>query len=284
MIVDCSLIEAEIDRRTVSLIHEHNDSRRASLAVVSFEGNDAGKSYSSAIARKAERLGIRTVAIHMPQNTQAEEIDDAVRGLCTDDSVDGILVQTPLPASIRDHAIPICVEKDVDCASAQAAGLFFRGLNTFDPATPRAVLEILRRITDLRGKHVVVLGRSETVGKPLACMLLRKGVDATVTVCHSRTADVVKHTSQADIIVCAIGVPAFLNAEMVRRGAVVIDVGINPVERNGKWRIVGDVDEGVASVAAALTPVPGGVGKITTSVLLHNVAVAYDQNLRSSRI
>jgi len=287
MIVDCLEISNAIDRNTHSLIAQETDKgeRRPCLGLVSFGGNAAAESYSISIERKCKSMGVELMRVSVEKYLPEEQLIDAIRSMSDNDAVDGVLVHTPLPPGISEHVFryidPI---KDVDCANPLSRGFLFSGHTFHEPATPRAVLEILLRITELRGRHVVIFGRSNTVGKPLACMLLNKGVDATVTVLHSQSLDT-SISRKADVIVCAVGKALFLKASMVREGAVVVDVGINVLSTPQGNKIVGDVDtEEVKKIASAVTPVPGGVGRVTTSVLLKNVARAYIQNLTSKRI
>jgi methylenetetrahydrofolate dehydrogenase (NADP+)/methenyltetrahydrofolate cyclohydrolase len=207
-----------------------------------------------------------------------------VRSLNADETVDGILVQSPLPPHLDENEVVNLIDpaKDVDGFHPVNVGKLLIGEETFVSCTPAGVQELLIRSgVETRGAHVVIVGRSTIVGKPLAALLMQKadGADATVTVCHSRTRDLPSVTRSADILVAAIGRARFVTAEMVRPGAVVIDVGINRVEdasaKRG-YRLVGDVDfDGVAEVASKITPVPGGVGPMTIAMLMRNTLLAY---------
>ena len=213
--------------------------------------------------------------------TSTEALLDLICQLNADRAVHGILVQLPLPRQIRSQAVldAVAVEKDVDAFHPENVGRLSQGRPRFLPCTPHGVLQILHRYgIPVAGRHVVVVGRSEIVGKPLAMMLMQRdsalGADAanaTVTVCHSRTRDLGAVMRQADIVVAAIGQPKFVTADMVRPGAVVIDVGVNRTAEG----LVGDVDfENLRPIASAITPVPGGVGPLTVTMLLHNTLAA----------
>ena len=199
-----------------------------------------------------------------------------IAALNADPAVHGILVQLPLPAHMNAHKVieAIAPAKDVDGFHVQSAGALMTGLPGFWPCTPHGCLKMLDAIGyDLRGKHAVVIGRSNIVGKPMALMLLQR--DATVTICHSRTAHLKAHTLQADVIVAAVGKRNVLTADMVKPGAVVIDVGMN---RNDAGKLCGDVDfDGVRQVAGWITPVPGGVGPMTRAMLLVNTLEAAER-------
>ena len=215
----------------------------------------------------------------LPVQTSADELRSTLIRLNNDQTVHGVIVQMPLPAHIPQEIVTntIAAEKDIDGISIQSAGQLFLGLPGFLPSTVAAVMEILERSKmSLEGKHAVVLGRSNVVGKPLALLLLRK--HATVTICHSRTPDLLAMTRQADILIAAVGRPKMVTAEMVRPGATVIDVGITSLPEGG---IVGDVDyAAVSEVAGAITPTPGGVGPLTNVLLLKQcVQAAWHQFL-----
>ena len=223
--------------------------------------------YSKVILRVAEEVGIKASLEQLPTLTSADELRSLLVLLNNDESVQGIIVQMPLPAHLSQKMVAdtVSASKDIDGISPRSAGNLFLGLPSFLPSTAAAVMEILERTrTVLAGKRVVILGRSNVVGKPLSMMLLQK--IATVTVRHSRTVDLPKFTRQADVLITAIGKAQSINADMVRPGAVVIDVGINTTLEGG---IVGDVDfASVREVAGSLTPTPGGVGPLTNVLLL----------------
>ncbi len=222
------------------------------------------------------KAGFGTDVIRLPATTSESELLDVVARLNADPHVHGILVQLPVPRQINAQKVLDAVTplKDVDCFHPENVGLLAQGRPRFLPCTPAGVQRLLIESgTETAGSHVVVLGRSDIVGKPLAMMLMQKGpgANATVTVCHSQTRNLVDIVRSADIVVAAIGVPRFVTREMVKPGAVVIDVGINRVD----GKLVGDVDfEPVSEVASAITPVPGGVGPMTITLLLENTLTA----------
>jgi len=228
-----------------------------------------------------EKAGIRSLLTRLPGKTSQEELLALIARLNADDTVHGILVQLPLPEQIDTRVVldAVAPHKDVDAFAPENVGLISQGRPRFLPCTPHGVMQILGRTgIDTIGKHCVVIGRSDIVGKPMAMMLAQKSgplgksnANATVTIVHSSTPDIALWTRQADILIVAIGKSRFVTADMVRPGAVVIDVGIN---RDGDT-IVGDVDfESVREVASAITPVPGGVGPLTIAMLLSNTLAA----------
>lgn len=227
--------------------------------------------------RACEQANIRSTLHRLGAETSQAELLALVASLNSDKNVHGILVQLPLPNQINEQAILDAVSpiKDVDCFHAENVGLMVQGRPRFLPCTPHGVQQLLiHSATQVSGAHAVVLGRSEIVGKPMSMMLVQRGpaADATVTVCHSRTKGLAEITRQADILVAAIGKARFVTADMVKPGAVVIDVGIN---RDADGSLVGDVDYGpVSDVASAITPVPGGVGPMTIAMLLKNTLTA----------
>ncbi len=250
--------------------------RPAGLAVVLVGDNPASLSYVRAKERAAQRCGIAARLICLDHAAPAAQLIDSVAELNTDPTVDGILVQLPLPPQ---HEVARVIEtidplKDVDAFHPYNVGRLMQGRPRYTPCTPQGIRRLLQEYRlPTAGQHVVILGRSEIVGKPLANMLLARGEigDATVTVCHSRTQGLQAIARQADILVAAIGRPRFVQPEMVRPGATVIDVGINRTEQG----LVGDVDyEAVRQVAGAITPVPGGVGPLTVTMLLANTLAA----------
>jgi methylenetetrahydrofolate dehydrogenase (NADP+)/methenyltetrahydrofolate cyclohydrolase len=221
-------------------------------------------------------VGLGTEVIRLPHQTTEDELLAVVHQLNGDPGIHGILVQLPVPPHINPQRVLDAVTplKDVDCFHPENVGRLAQGRPRFLPCTPAGVQRLLiQEQIPTAGQHIVVLGRSDIVGKPLALMLMQKGVggNATVTVCHSQTRDLPTITRTADILVAAIGVPRFVTPEMVRPGAIVIDVGINRVD----GRLCGDVDfEPVREVASAITPVPGGVGPMTIALLLENTLTA----------
>ena len=260
---------------------------RPGLAAV-LVGDDPGSiSYVSMKAKACEEAGIFSETFHLAADTSQAGLLELVRQLNADDRFHGILPQLPAPPQIDERAYIDAVDprKDVDGLHPQNLGRLLRGETAGTiPCTPHGVLQMLVRSGhDPAGKHVVVVGRSTLVGRPLAVILSNKaeGANATVTICHTGTPDIARFTREADIVVMAAGRPKTLSAEMVRPGAVVIDVGTNRIDdatRKRGWRIVGDVDfEAVREVAGAITPVPGGVGPMTIAMLLVNTVRAAER-------
>jgi methylenetetrahydrofolate dehydrogenase (NADP+) / methenyltetrahydrofolate cyclohydrolase len=251
------------------------------LAVVVPTSDEAALWYVRSIGRAAGRTGVECRVLHLP-GPSAAELGATLREVSADPSVHGVICQTPLPAglSLSEVGGDIDPAKDVDGASPVSLGRLAAGLPSFAPATAAAVLEILRREqVPLTGARAVVVGRSVVVGKPAALLLLAE--NATVTVCHSRTTDLAGVCATADVLVAAVGRPGFIGADFVRPGAVVIDVGTNPTPDGG---LTGDVDAAaVADRASRLTPVPGGVGPVTTMLLLRHVVTAAESAAQDSR-
>ena len=244
------------------------------LAVVVATDNEATLWYVRSIARAADKAGVRCTVVDLGAGAAADEIASTLARLSADEDVHGIILQTPLPPGVDGDGLVsrISAAKDVDGANPLSLGRLTVGQDAFAPATARAVVEILEHYeVPLAGRHVSVVGRSAVVGKPLLQLLLQR--DATVTVCHSRSRPLERYTSEAEIVVAAVGRPGLLTGEHVRSGAVVIDVGTNVLD-NGD--LVGDVEPvSTTEVAAALTPVPGGVGTVTTALLvLHTTQAA----------
>jgi methylenetetrahydrofolate dehydrogenase (NADP+)/methenyltetrahydrofolate cyclohydrolase len=253
------------------------------LVVVLVGDNPASVSYVRGKTRDALEIGMRSETIRVPASTSQAELLALVRDLNDNPGWHGILVQLPVPELIDERAVieSIVPEKDVDGLHPVNVGRLFRGEPGFVSCTPNGVIQMLLRSGyDPAGKHVVLCGRSNLVGKPLAGLLMQKrlGGNATVTICHTGTPDIGVHTRQADILIAAMGRPKAITADMVREGAVVIDVGVNAVPDASKksgQRLVGDVDfEAVSQKAAAITPVPGGVGPMTRAMLLWNTVLA----------
>ena len=269
--------EIRAELREEVRLYQQEHGQAPGLAIVRVEGDAASGVYSKAILRIADDIGVRARLELLPAATSPDELRSLLIHLNQDEATQGIIVQMPLPAHLSQKMVieTIAAEKDIDGISALSAGNLFLGLPSLLPSTAAAVMEILERTNvSLAGKRAIVLGRSNVVGKPLSMMLLQKS--ATVTVCHSRTPDLATFTRQADILVAAVGRPKMVTAEMVRPGAIVIDVGINPLPEGG---IVGDVDfASVREVAGALTPTPGGIGPLTNVMLLKQcVQAAWQQ-------
>lgn len=244
------------------------------LAAVLVGDDPASEVYVRNKRRDCDEVGIASVLEKLPADATQAQLLAVIDALNEDAQIHGILVQLPLPKQIDTEAILEAVSpaKDVDAFHPENVGRLVQGRPVFLPCTPNGVVELLKRNNiATAGKHVVVVGRSDIVGKPLSIMLAQKGADATVTLCHSRTADLASVTRLADILVVAIGKPNFITADMVRPGATVVDVGINRVDAG----LVGDVAyEPVSEIAGAITPVPGGVGPLTRVMLLVNTLTA----------
>ena len=238
------------------------------LAVILVGNNPASEVYVRNKLKATEYVGMKSLSFVLPETATENQVSETVRTLAEDKSVDGILVQLPLPEGIDERKILKLIppEKDVDGFLAENVGKLMLGEETTVACTPFGVLTMLKdKGIQLSGKNAVVLGRSNIVGKPMAMLLLKE--NCTVTICHSKTVNLKDICKNADIIVAAIGKPLFVKADMVKRGAVVIDVGINRTEKG----IVGDVDfENVKKVASCISPVPGGVGPMTIAMLLEN--------------
>ena len=255
--------------------------RAPGLAVVLVGDDPASRSYVAGKGKACAAAGIYSRQIDLPAAARREDILGVVRTLNADDAIDGILVQLPLPDSTVEREIIEAIDpaKDVDGFHPINVGRMVQGLPAFVPCTPNGVMELLRRAgIPLSGAAVAIVGRSQLVGRPLSILMSQKGVDATVTLCHTRTQNLGRFTREADVVVVAAGRPGTLTADMVKPGAVVIDVGVNRVPDPAKaagHRLVGDVDFAeVAEKAAAITPVPGGVGPLTIAMLLKNTLEA----------
>ena len=259
------------------------------LAVIMVGNDSASTVYVGMKDRKCNELGIRSVQIVLPESTTQAELISKIEELNFDSNIHGILVQLPLPEHISQSAVirAISPSKDVDCFHPFNLGRMIIGEAEFLPATPAGIREMIRYYGfETAGKHVVIVGRSNIVGKPLANILIQKGegADATVTVVNSRTSNIEDYTRTADILIVAIGRPRFIKADMVKEGAVVIDVGTNrisdPTAKNGS-RLVGDVDfDAVKEHVSAITPVPGGVGPMTICMLMANTVKAAEMGVK----
>jgi len=241
------------------------------LATVLVGDDPASEVYIGLKHKAADAAGIEAVDHRLPATTSEDELVELVVELNDNDAIDGILVQTPLPDQIDEPRVMRTIEpmKDVDGLHPFNAGQLYLGRQTLVPATPLGVMQLLTEYrTPIAGTRAVVVGRSPLVGKPMAMLLLQS--NATVTICHSRTEDLARHTLDADLLVAAVGLPGVITADMVKQGATVVDVGITRTEGG----LVGDVDPNVADVAAFLTPVPGGVGPMTIAALLGNAVRA----------
>ncbi|MDO5143222.1 MAG: bifunctional methylenetetrahydrofolate dehydrogenase/methenyltetrahydrofolate cyclohydrolase FolD [bacterium] len=267
-------LRAEIAQRVAALKEK---GVTPGLAVILVGDDPASQIYVRNKGIGCEQTGMYSETIRMPETTTQQELEDEIRRLNADPAIHGILVQLPLPGHLDESsALSVIVpEKDVDGFHIQNAGKLLNGLDGVVACTPKGALEMIRRTgVDLSGKEAVVVGRSNIVGKPMAMLLLQQ--NCTVTICHSRTSDLAAHTRRADVLVAAVGRPGMITADMVKPGAIVIDVGINRVD----GKVVGDVDyEGVSQVAGWITPVPGGVGRMTITMLLLNTLEAAERTL-----
>ncbi len=256
--------------------------RRAPFLAVVLVGDDpASASYVRGKMKASDEVGVESTTIRRERSIGEDELLGIVNDLNQDAGVDGILVQLPLPEHVDERKIIHAIDprKDVDGFHPENVGRLLIGDPAFVSATPAGIMELLRRSDiETSGRHAVILGRSNIVGKPIAALLMQRGTDATVTVCHSRTRNVADVVRSADLLVAAIGRPHFVTADMVQDGVDVIDVGINRVDdasRERGYRLVGDVDfEHVRKKAAHITPVPGGVGPMTIGMLLQNTLAA----------
>ncbi len=272
-------IKKEIAKEVAALIDA--DMKAPHLAAILVGNDPASETYVASKEKACHEVGITSTTYRLPEKTSENELLEVIRFLNNDPEVDGFIVQLPLPAQINTDRIIEAIDpaKDVDGFHPVNMGRMQSGLPAYLPATPFGVVELLRRSkVTLEGKHCVVIGRSNIVGTPLSILLSRKNVNATVTLCHSKTADLKSITSQADVLIAAIGQVEFVTKDMVKPGAVVVDVGIHRVEDTSSekgYRLAGDVDfKNVSKVASRITPVPGGVGPMTIVSLLNNTLLA----------
>lgn len=253
------------------------------LAAVIVGNNGASLTYVGSKVRSCEQIGFDSTLVALPEETTEAELLAKIKELNEDDNLDGYIVQLPLPKHIDEEKILLAIDpqKDVDGFHPTNFGRMALEMETFLPATPFGIMELLERYkVETSGKHTVVIGRSHIVGRPMSILMSRKGNpgDSTVTLTHSRTKNLEEYTKNADIIITALGVPEFLKADMVKEGVVIIDVGITRVDdaTNSKGYVIkGDVDfEGVSKKSSFITPVPGGVGPMTIAMLLKNTLLA----------
>ncbi|MDE5883973.1 MAG: bifunctional methylenetetrahydrofolate dehydrogenase/methenyltetrahydrofolate cyclohydrolase FolD [Oscillospiraceae bacterium] len=267
-------VKEQVRLETEKLVQESG--KRPGLAVVIVGNNPASRVYVNNKKKACETVGFQSFEYTLPEDTTQEELLELVQTLNSDSNVNGILVQLPVPPQIDDKAIinAISAEKDVDAFHPENVGRIMIGDYAFLPCTPAGVMELIDSTgVEISGKKCVVIGRSNIVGKPMAMLLLHRS--GTVTICHSRTQDLASVTREADILVAAVGKANFVTADMVKDGAVVIDVGMNRLE-NGK--LCGDVDFAqVEPKASWITPVPGGVGPMTIAMLMKNTLTAFKQ-------
>ena len=286
-IIDGKAIAAEVNEETRRRVEALRAAGRIpGLAVVLVGDDPASQVYVNAKAKKCAELGIHSDKRVLPADATMEQVLELIGELNRDPRIDGILVQSPPPPQIDEEKVIAAIDpaRDVDCFSERNVGKLLIGKEDgFRPCTPWGVMLLLEKSgIDPAGKHAVVIGRSNIVGKPIAALLMQKakGANATVTVVHSGTPDIARFTRDADILIAAIGKPEFVRGDMIKPGAAVIDVGINrtPNPAGGRDRLVGDVkfDEAV-EVAGAVTPVPGGVGPMTIAVLMSNAVTACER-------
>ena len=289
-IIDGKKIADDVNRETAMEVASitKDFGARPGLAVVLVGDNPASKVYVASKVKRCEELGIYSEKIVLPKETSQEELLQVIAKLNSNPLIHGILVQSPVPKQIDEQAVVNAInpDKDVDCFHARNVGRLLLGdFSGFLPCTPWGVMQLLKRSgIATAGKHAVIIGRSNIVGKPMMALLSAKGADATVTLCHSRTPDIAAFTRNADLIIAAVGKPEFLRGDMVKEGVVVIDVGINRVEAPGTekgYRLVGDAafDE-IAPKASRITPVPGGVGPMTIAMLMKNTVRAFHLALK----
>lgn len=267
-------IREEIKERVAAFFGKHH--KKIGLAVVLVGDDGASQVYVRNKIKGCEEVGIQSFSYHLPAESSQRQVEELVEGLCKDENIHGILVQLPLPSHLDSNAVLKLIpkEKDVDGFCEENIGSLCMNKNCLVACTPNGVMQMLEREgIETKGKNAVVVGRSNIVGKPMAMLLLN--ADATVTVCHSKTARLKEICAQADILVAAIGRAKFVTADMVKEGSVVIDVGMNRDE-NGK--LCGDVDfERVKEKCSYITPVPGGVGPMTITMLLYNTLLAAER-------
>jgi|TARA_B110000881_G_C18585785_1_gene524706 methylenetetrahydrofolate dehydrogenase (NADP+)/methenyltetrahydrofolate cyclohydrolase len=280
-LLDGKTLSLELQTEIAAEVQAHiaNGGRKPHLAAILIGDDPASKAYVGHKVKACAKAGFKSSLIERKENISQADLLEIVRALNEDDSVDGFIVQLPLPSHIDNQAVIEAVKpsKDVDGFHPENVGRMSLGLPTFLPATPGGIMTLLERNgVKTTGMHAVVIGRSDIVGNPMTSLLSRNAEpgNCTVTQCHSRTVDLKSHTLKADLIIAAVGRPNFVTADMVKEGAVVVDVGINSIEdssRKSGRRLTGDVDfENVAEKCSLITPVPGGVGPMTIATLLQN--------------
>ena len=283
--IAAAAVKASLQKQTAAIAA--NGKRAPHLAAILVGNNGASETYVASKVKNCEETGFLSSLIRLDENVSEEILLDTIQKLNKDNTVDGILVQLPLPKHISDQKVIEAIDpkKDVDGFHPVNVGKLVQGLETFIPATPYGIMLLLEHFNiDTKGKHAVVVGRSNIVGRPMSILLssnVNKG-NCTVTICHSHTPNIESFCKDADILVAALGKPGFITANMVKPGAVIIDVGITRVAdetTKSGFRIKGDVAfNEVSEVASAITPVPGGVGLMTIAGLLKNTMQAYMQN------
>lgn len=278
-------IKAEVDKMKA------NGEKVPHLAAVIVGNDGASLTYVGSKVRACERVGFESTMVRLPNTTSEIELLDTIEDLNNNDEIDGFIIQLPLPPQINTQKVLMAVhpDKDVDGFHPMNFGKMALDMSTFIPATPFGILELIDRYgVETKGKHTVVIGRSHIVGRPMSILMGRKGFpgNSTVTLTHSHTKNITQITSQADIVISALGIPNFLKAEMIKDDAVIIDVGITRVPDDSEkgYYITGDVDfENCSKKASFITPVPGGVGPMTIAMLLKNTLLAREQHRLHSR-
>ena len=267
-------IRAEVAQKVAAL---KKNGKNACLAVILVGENPASVSYVTGKQKALAEVGMQDRSVHLPENTSEEDLLKLIDQLNNDDTVHGILVQLPLPKHINEDKVIMAIspEKDVDGFHPVNVGNMMIGRSGFLPCTPHGIIVLLQRMgIETSGKHAVVIGRSNIVGKPVSVLLAQKSVNCTVTLCHTGTKNLPEITKQADIVVVASGHPHTLTGDMIKEGAVVIDVGVNRIPDSSKksgFRLVGDCDfDDLKEKASFITPVPGGVGPMTIAMLMVN--------------
>ena len=267
-------IRAEVAQKVAAL---KKNGKNACLAVILVGENPASVSYVTGKQKALAEVGMQDRSVHLPENTSEEDLLKLIEQLNNDDTVHGILVQLPLPKHINEDKVIMAIspEKDVDGFHPVNVGNMMIGRPGFLPCTPHGIIVLLQRMgIETSGKHAVVIGRSNIVGKPVSVLLAQKNVNCTVTLCHTGTKNLPEITKQADIVVVASGHPHTLTGDMIKQGAVVIDVGVNRIPDSSKksgYRLVGDCDfDDLKEKASFITPVPGGVGPMTIAMLMVN--------------
>ena len=279
-------MKAEIANKVKTLLDQGKPAPH--LAVIIAGDDGAALSYVNSIEKQCKAVGFTASPYKFPNNVREQDILDTIDFLNADDEIDGYIIQMPLPQQVSIDKVTAHVNprKDMDCFHPENMGNLLLGKPCYAPATPHGVMELLKRChVETTGKECVIVGRSNIVGKPLAMMLLQKDANATVTVCHSRTKNLKRVCSRADILIVAIGQPEMITADYVKEKATVIDVGIHrvpsPSHPNG-YRVCGDVQfEEVSKKCEAITPVPGGVGAMTMACLLQNTLEAYEKKMKN---
>jgi len=251
------------------------------LAAILVGDDGASQTYVNAKVKACEKVGFESTLVRFSAETSEEELMSKIEEMNNDDNLDGFIVQLPLPKHIDEQKVTLAInpDKDVDGFHPTNLGKMLLGQETFLPATPSGIMEMLKRYEiETSGKHAVVIGRSHIVGSPMSVLMAQKGIDCTVTLTHSRTKNLSEITKSADIVVVANGIPEFLTGDMVKDGVVIIDVGITRVEDKSKksgFRLLGDVNFAeVSKKASYITPVPGGVGPMTIAMLMKNTLIS----------